>query len=107
MPGLRKNWTRLMLNTGSRISPAGISSMVSRQPQRGISVQFLVFEKLFRMYWGEEMRREFSYDLRRNMIMLVRTTLTDEYGLEQGGKTQPSVNIDDPLYSTYHRPCCV
>ncbi|KAJ6121221.1 FluG domain protein [Penicillium sp. IBT 18751x] len=54
------------------------------------------------MYWGEEMRREFLYDLRRNMTMLVRTALTDEYELDQGGKTQPSINIDNLLYSTYH-----
>ncbi|OKP08624.1 hypothetical protein PENSUB_5538, partial [Penicillium subrubescens] len=54
------------------------------------------------MYWCEEMRREFSYDLRRKMTMLVCTTLTDEYELDLGGKTQPSVNIDDLLYSTYH-----
>lgn len=31
---------------------------------------FLVFARFFRMYWGEEMRREFSYDLRRNMTMV-------------------------------------
>lgn len=64
------------------------------------------------------MHREFSYDLRRKMTMvcailnllndkylllkLVCTTLTDEYELDLGGKTQPSVNIDDLLYSTYH-----
>ncbi|KAJ5882834.1 uncharacterized protein N7473_011096 [Penicillium subrubescens] len=63
---------------------------------------FLVFARYFRMYWCEEMRREFSYDLRRKMTMLVCTTLTDEYELDLGGKTQPSVNIDDLLYSTYH-----
>lgn len=65
------------------------------------------------MYWCEEMSREFSYDLRRKMTMvrtisnplndkclllkLVYTTLTDEYELDLGGKTQPSVNIDDLL----------
>ncbi|KAJ5102244.1 FluG domain protein [Penicillium alfredii] len=70
------------------------------------------------MYLCQEMHREFSYDLRRKMTMvcailnmlndkylllkLVCTTLTDEYELDLGGKTQPSVNIDDLLYSTYH-----
>ncbi|KAJ5159862.1 FluG domain protein [Penicillium canariense] len=74
---------------------------------------FLVFARYFRMYWCEEMCREFSYDLRRKMTMisisnkclllkLVCTTLTDEYELDLGGKTQLLVNIDDLLYSTYH-----
>jgi hypothetical protein len=79
---------------------------------------FLVFARYFRIYWCREMHREFSYDLRRKMTMvcailnllndkylllkLVCTTLTDEYELNLGGKTQPSVNIDDLLYSTYH-----
>ena len=36
------------------------------------------------------------------LLKLVSTTLTDEYELHLGGKTQPSVNIDDLLYSTYH-----
>jgi hypothetical protein len=79
---------------------------------------FLVFARFFRMYWCEEMCREFHYNLRRKMTMvctilntlsdkclllkLVCTTLTDKYELDLGGKTQPSVNIDDLLYSTYH-----
>jgi hypothetical protein len=29
-------------------------------------------------------------------------TLTDEYELDLGAKTQPSINIDDLLFSTYH-----
>jgi hypothetical protein len=33
---------------------------------------------------------------------LVCTTLTDEYELDLGAKTQPSVNIDDLLYTAYH-----
>jgi hypothetical protein len=32
---------------------------------------------------------------------LVRTLLTDEYDLDMGGKTQPSVNIDDLLFTVY------
>ncbi|RHZ55164.1 uncharacterized protein CDV56_105607 [Aspergillus thermomutatus] len=36
------------------------------------------------------------------MTMLVCTTLTDEYELDLGAKTQPPVNIDDLLFSTYH-----
>lgn len=30
---------------------------------------------------------------------LVRTSLTDEYELDKGGKTQPSVNIDNLLFT--------
>ncbi|PYH99453.1 FluG domain protein [Aspergillus ellipticus CBS 707.79] len=63
---------------------------------------FLVFARYFRMYWCEEMGQIFDYDLRRRMTMLVCTTLTDEYELELGGKTQPSMNIDDLLYTTHH-----
>ncbi|EAW21814.1 FluG domain protein [Aspergillus fischeri NRRL 181] len=44
----------------------------------------------------------FPYALRRKMTMLVCTTLTDEYELDLGAKTQPPVNIDDLLFSTYH-----
>ncbi|KAH3307662.1 hypothetical protein KXV87_007711 [Aspergillus fumigatus] len=33
---------------------------------------------------------------------LVCTTLTDEYELDLGAKTQPPINIDDLLYKTYH-----
>lgn len=36
------------------------------------------------------------------LLKLIYTTLTDEYELNLSGKTQPSVNIDDLLYSTYH-----
>ncbi|KAN0073509.1 FluG domain protein [Elaphomyces granulatus] len=34
--------------------------------------------------------------------ILVCITLTDEYELDLGAKTQPSINIDDLLFSTYH-----
>ncbi|PKX96489.1 uncharacterized protein P174DRAFT_457272 [Aspergillus novofumigatus IBT 16806] len=44
----------------------------------------------------------FPYALRRKMTMLVCSTLTDEYKLDLGAKTQPPVNINDPLFSTYH-----
>ncbi len=36
------------------------------------------------------------------LLKLVCTTLTDYYELDLDCKTQPSVNIDDLLYSTYH-----
>jgi hypothetical protein len=39
---------------------------------------------------------------RNSYKQIVCTTLTDEYELDLGGKTQPSVNIDDLLYSNYH-----
>ncbi|BDD57460.1 hypothetical protein MAP00_002819 [Monascus purpureus] len=44
----------------------------------------------------------FPYDLRRRITRLVCTTLTDEYELDMGAKTQPPINIDDLLYKTYH-----
>ncbi|KAN0071700.1 hypothetical protein V8E54_010296 [Elaphomyces granulatus] len=43
-------------------------------------------------------RELFPHDLRRNMTMLVCTTLTDEYELDLRANTQPSV-IDDLLYT--------
>ncbi|EYE91976.1 uncharacterized protein EURHEDRAFT_405637 [Aspergillus ruber CBS 135680] len=36
------------------------------------------------------------------MTNLVCTALTDKYDLDLGAKTQPSVNIDDLLFTTYH-----
>ncbi|KAJ5873646.1 uncharacterized protein N7473_013205 [Penicillium subrubescens] len=54
------------------------------------------------MNGGEQMHCGFPYDLRRVMTMLVCITLTDEYDFGPQGKIQPSVNIDDLLYSTLH-----
>ncbi|KAB8259317.1 hypothetical protein BDV32DRAFT_159408 [Aspergillus pseudonomiae] len=54
------------------------------------------------MFWCEEMDNLFQYDLRRRMTKLVCTTLTDEYELDLGAKTQPPCNIDDLLFSTHH-----
>ncbi|OJJ80482.1 uncharacterized protein ASPGLDRAFT_69288 [Aspergillus glaucus CBS 516.65] len=48
------------------------------------------------------MDRLFNYDLRRRMTKLVCTTLTIDYELDLGAKTQPPINIDDLLSSTYH-----
>ncbi|OJJ83623.1 uncharacterized protein ASPGLDRAFT_418591 [Aspergillus glaucus CBS 516.65] len=63
---------------------------------------FLVFVRYWGVFWCEEMDRLFPYDLRRKMTNLVCTALTDEYNLDLGPKTQPSVNIDDHLFTTYH-----
>ncbi|KAL4870886.1 hypothetical protein BDV12DRAFT_195076 [Aspergillus spectabilis] len=63
---------------------------------------FLVFARYWRMFWCEEMDRQFDYDLRRRMTKLVCTTLTIEYELDLGGKSQPPVNIDDLLFATHH-----
>lgn len=63
---------------------------------------FLVFARYCRIFWCQEMDSLFPYALRRKMTMLVCTTLTDEYELDLGAKTQPPVNIDDLLFSTYH-----
>ncbi|KAJ8149190.1 hypothetical protein LV165_008185 [Aspergillus fumigatus] len=63
---------------------------------------FLVFARYWRVFWCQEMDSLFPYMLRRKMTMLVCTTLTDEYELDLGAKTQPPVNIEDLLYSTYH-----
>ncbi|KAN0076658.1 hypothetical protein V8E54_006800 [Elaphomyces granulatus] len=60
---------------------------------------FLVFARYWRIYWCDEVGKVFDYTSRRSMTMLVCTTLTDEY---LGGKTQPSMNVDDDLYSTHH-----
>jgi len=60
------------------------------------------FLRFWWMYWSEEMDRVFPYDLRRRMTKLVCNTLTDEYELDLGAKTQPSISIDDLLFSTYH-----
>ncbi|KAL4871892.1 hypothetical protein BDV12DRAFT_183449 [Aspergillus spectabilis] len=49
-----------------------------------------------------EMGCLFSYELRRKMTMLACTTLTDEYELDLGAKTQPPVKIDGLLFNTYH-----
>lgn len=35
-------------------------------------------------------------------MKLVSVTLTDEYNLDMGAKTQPTINIDDLLFTTYH-----
>ncbi|KAL4933523.1 FluG domain protein [Aspergillus undulatus] len=61
-----------------------------------------VFVRFWRMFWCEEMDRLFIYDLRRRMTKLVCTTLTTDYELDVGGKTQPPINMDDLLFSTYH-----
>ncbi|KAJ5192198.1 hypothetical protein N7449_008340, partial [Penicillium cf. viridicatum] len=47
------------------------------------------FVRFFRMHYREQMKYEFPIKL-------------DEYGLDKGAKTQPTMNIDDVLFTTYH-----
>ncbi|PYI25427.1 hypothetical protein BP00DRAFT_490913 [Aspergillus indologenus CBS 114.80] len=63
---------------------------------------FLVFPRYWRMYWCEEMDSLFPHKLRRKMTILVSTTLSDEYELDRGAKTQPPFNIDDLLFTAHH-----
>ncbi|KAL4770669.1 hypothetical protein BDW60DRAFT_223770 [Aspergillus nidulans var. acristatus] len=44
----------------------------------------------------------FAEATKNRILHLVCTTLTDEYELDMGAKTQPPINIDDLLYKTYH-----
>ncbi|OJJ82561.1 uncharacterized protein ASPGLDRAFT_1496032 [Aspergillus glaucus CBS 516.65] len=60
------------------------------------------FIRFFRMYWREEMGRELPQEIGRGLTNLVNVKLTQEFNLDLTGKTQPSVNIDDLLFTTYH-----
>lgn len=51
------------------------------------------------MHYREEMKPEFPIKLGQHLTQLVSVTLTDEYGLDKGAKTQPTVNLDDVLFT--------
>ncbi|PYH94545.1 FluG domain protein [Aspergillus ellipticus CBS 707.79] len=48
------------------------------------------------------MKSGFPIKLGQHLTQLVSVTLTDEYELDKGAKTQPTMNIDDVLFTTYH-----
>jgi len=63
---------------------------------------FLIRARTWRMYYCEEMNKEFPYNLKKQMKSLVCETLTNEYGLNKTSKFQPTINVDDLLYLTHH-----
>lgn len=81
---------------------------------------FLIRVRYWRIYYCEEMQREFPYHLKKDMksvsrhyerdiikhwltfLQLVCQQLTEEYGLIKTSKFQPSVNVDDLLYLVHH-----
>lgn len=80
------------------------------------------FVRFFRMYWREEMGRELPQEIGRDLTNInypgkkiigipqlnfeagkcYVDPVLEEFNLDLTGKSQPSVNIDDLLFTIYH-----